>query len=204
MDICEVCETGIARSKTGRPRRFCSNACRQKAYRRESKTRAELYAEANRHIIPEELRIRNRWVRHIGKRPLAIGGWFCSVNDERAFSTYAAVKESTRGDGYGFVLNGDGVVCIDLDDCVVDGQPNRAAQNLIDTLPETYVEFSPSGNGLHIWGFGKMEKGRRFSDDGLKIEVYPSARFITVTARPYVRARLAILDLHRALRVLAV
>ena len=72
MDICEVCEAGIARSKTGRPRRFCSNACRQKAYRREAKTRAELYAEANRHIVPEELRSRNRWVRHIGKRPLAL------------------------------------------------------------------------------------------------------------------------------------
>jgi len=196
-----MCGAGVTRSRTGRPRRFCSNACRQKAFRREAKTRAELYRLAAREIVPEELRERNRWVRHIGKRPLAIGGWFCSVNDERAFSTYAAVKESTVGDGYGFVLNGDGVVCIDLDDCVEDGLPNKAAQRLIDALPETYVEFSPSGSGLHIWGFGNMEKGRRFTDDGLKIEAYPSARFITVTARPYVRARLAVLDLARALHV---
>ncbi|MGW7535991.1 MerR family transcriptional regulator [Amycolatopsis sp. NPDC054798] len=31
--VCEVCGAAVARSATGRPRRYCSHACRQRAYR---------------------------------------------------------------------------------------------------------------------------------------------------------------------------
>jgi len=93
------------------------------------------------------------------------------------------------------VLNGDGVVCIDLDDCVVDGVPNAKARELISSLPRTYVEFSPSGRGLHVWGFASLDAGRRFERDGLKVEVYPNGRYLTVTGRAYRSARFATLDL---------
>jgi primase-polymerase (primpol)-like protein len=98
------------------------------------------------------------------------------------------------GDGLGFVLNGDGLVCVDLDDCVVDGVVSGAAQALIDSLPKTFVEFSPSGRGLHIWGFGVIAAGRKFQRDGLKIEVYGDGRYLTVTGNVLVRARFARLD----------
>jgi primase-polymerase (primpol)-like protein len=88
------------------------------------------------------------------------------------------------------VLNGDGIICIDLDHCY-DGKPSAEAQALIDALPETYIEISPSGTGLHIWGFATLTTGRRFTRNGLSIEVYPNGRFITMTGNALKRAPLA-------------
>jgi primase-polymerase (primpol)-like protein len=141
--------------------------------------------------VPAELRARARWIRHEAKRPIAAGGWYCSITDSRAWSTYEDAKASKVGDGVGFVLNGDGVVCIDLDDCVVDGVVSAAAERLLASLPRTFVEFSPSGRGLHVWGFGRVDQGRRFERDGLKVEVYGTGRYLTVTGRALVDADLA-------------
>jgi primase-polymerase (primpol)-like protein len=151
--------------------------------------------------IPEALRSLTRWVRHRAKRPIATGGWSVSVHDTHAWASYAEVRNSSVGDGFGFVLNGDGIVCIDLDDCVVDGVPSDDAVELVESLGDTYSEFSPSGRGLHVWGYGFMAKGRRFTAGGLKVEAYPAGRFITVTGNPYRRGELGIVDLARALKV---
>jgi primase-polymerase (primpol)-like protein len=145
--------------------------------------------------VPVELRSRDRWVLHEGKRPMALGGWWCSVNDSSSWSTFDDVRDAGKGDGFGFVLNGDGVVCIDLDDCVADGVVSDGAQTLIDSLPRTFVELSPSGRGLHVWGFGDVEAGRRFVLNGLKVEVYGTGRYLTVTGKPLVNAPFAELDL---------
>ena len=101
------------------------------------------------------------------------------------------------------MLNGDGVTCIDLDDCVEAGEPNVFAKDFVRNMAAltgpTYVEFAPSGNGLHIWGFSDLKKGRVTVAGQLKVEVYPAGRFITVTGRPYVRAGLNRLDTNTAL-----
>ena len=180
-------------SKAGRRRTFCSNACRQRNYR-------SRVAEP----VPVALRSRNRWVRHIAKRPIATSGWFTSVHDEAAWISYREAKSLTVGDGFGFVLNGDGLTCVDLDDCVEAGEPTQAARDFIDNLAKwtggpTYVEFSPSGGGLHVWGVSSLSKGRVLKSDGLKVEAYPSGRFITVTGRPYVRAEVNPRDMATAL-----
>jgi primase-polymerase (primpol)-like protein len=184
MTECEVCQTPVGAPARGRRPRFCSTRCRVAAHRK-----------AQRVTIPSELQERARWIRHEAKRPMSARGWYCSVTDDRAWSTYDQAKASKSGDGVGFVLNGDGVVCIDLDDCVVDGVVSEPARRLVDSLPETFVEFSPSGRGLHVWGFGQVETGRRFERDGLKVEVYGDARYLTVTGNALVSAPLARLDL---------
>jgi primase-polymerase (primpol)-like protein len=130
---------------------------------------------------------------------MAVGGWWASVTDSSHWSDYEDAAVSPHGDGLGFVLNGDGLVCIDLDDCVVDGVPNAQARALIKSLPRTYVEFSPSGRGLHVWGFASLEAGRKFVRDGLKVEVYPDGRYLTVTGRAYRSAPFASLDLTELL-----
>ena len=127
---------------------------------------------------------------------MSLGGWWLSINHESEWASFEDAQNSKHGDGIGFVLNGDGVVCIDLDDCVVDGVVSEAAQALIDSLPKTFVEFSPSGRGLHIWGYGHVGAGRRFERNGLKTEVYGEGRYLTVTGKPYVKAELAKLDLQ--------
>ena len=92
-------------------------------------------------------------------------------------------------------MNGDGIVCIDLDDCVERGRINSKARALIDSLPKTFVEFSPSGKGLHIWGYGNVDGGRKFEKDGLKVEVYGTGRYLTVSGNTYTKAPLAKLEL---------
>ena len=114
-----------------------------------------------------------------------------SVTNPAHWSTYQVAKTSRYGDGLGFVLNGDGIVCIDLDHCIEGGQVNAEAQALLDSLPETYSEISPSGNGLHVWGYAKMDSGRRFTRNGLSVEIYPSGRYITMTGKALTRAPLA-------------
>jgi primase-polymerase (primpol)-like protein len=121
-------------------------------------------------------------------------GHWISVTDSQALSTYPEAKSSKAGDGLGFVLNGDGIICIDLDHCY-DGAPSPEAMALIESLPSTYVEISPSGTGLHIWGKSQMATGRRFTRNGLSIEIYPNGRFITMTGNALNRAELAELDI---------
>jgi primase-polymerase (primpol)-like protein len=123
----------------------------------------------------------------------ATGHWI-SVTDSQALSTYSEAKASKAGDGLGFVLNGDGIICIDLDHCY-NGAPSPEAMALIESLPSTYVEISPSGTGLHIWGKSHMATGRRFTRNGLSIEIYPNGRFITMTGNALNRAELADLDI---------
>jgi primase-polymerase (primpol)-like protein len=136
-----------------------------------------------------------RWIRHKAKRPLHPEGYWLSVTNPSSWSSYQTAKASRYGDGLGFVLNGDGIVCIDLDHCF-DGSPSPEAQALIDSLPNTYIEVSPSGTGLHIWGFGQMDAGRRFTRNGLSVEIYPSGRYITMTGKALNRAPLAQLDIQ--------
>jgi primase-polymerase (primpol)-like protein len=189
MTDCEICSNPVASPARGRRPRFCSTRCRVAAHRK-----------AQRLPIPAELKERARWIRHEAKRPISIGGWYCSVTDSKAWASFDEARTCGKGDGLGFVLNGDGVVCVDLDDCVVDGVVSVEAQALLDSLPRTFVELSPSGRGLHVWGFGTVETGRRFERAGLKVEVYGDGRYLTVTGNALVEAPLAQLDLDDLVR----
>jgi primase-polymerase (primpol)-like protein len=161
--------------------------------------------------IPVKLRERPRWILHKAKRPIAVGGWWTSVKDETTWMTYGEAREAlarkdVEADGIGFVLNGDGVVCLDLDDCVEGGEPNVFARDFIRALEvdgPVYVEFSPSGKGLHVWGYTDMPKGKVVAGGNLKVEAYPNKRFITMTGKPYREGRLRRLHIHNALRLVA-
>jgi predicted DNA-binding transcriptional regulator AlpA len=148
-----------------------------------------------------ELRDENRWVRwkmmktagseRMRKVPMTIAGRNASSTDSNTWASHDDVIASTIGDGIGFVLNGDGVMCIDLDHCVEADKPNQLALDFIATLPRTYIEFSPSGDGLHIWGFGSVDKGSRRTIDGLSVEIYATGRYMTVTGKPFINASFA-------------
>jgi len=138
---------------------------------------------------PKELTALPRWVRHRNKVPLTVTGRNASSTNPATWSDFATVSQSNIGDGVGFVLNGDGIACIDLDHCLVYGRPLPWAREILARCPDTYVEVSPSGTGLHIFGFAHVGKGRR--SDG--VEVYDRGRYMTVTGRRYSKfpARLA-------------
>lgn len=114
-----------------------------------------------------------------------------SSTDPTTWSSYAKANRSPVGHGLGFVLNGDGIICIDLDHCVVDGKLDADAAAFVKRFPKTYVEISPSGTGLHIWGFGTVIKGRKFMHGDLSVEIYGTGRYLTFTGTPFVKAPFA-------------
>jgi primase-polymerase (primpol)-like protein len=134
--------------------------------------------------IPAELTSRPRWVRHKGKVPMRIDGRFASVKDPSSWSDYSTAAASCTGDGVGFVLTaGDGIVVVDLDHAVEDGQVLPWAQGIVDQLPPTYMERGRSGTGLHLWFRGAVPAGRRIRKGELAVEVYSDRRYMIVGDR---------------------
>lgn len=157
--------------------KFCTPKCRVYAHR-----------AAKRSGIPTELTSIDRWVRRsVLKRPLTVSGKAASSTDPSTWATYAEARVSNAGAGLGFVLDGDGIACVDLDGVLTGGVLDPRAAKLLASLDAFYVEVSPSGNGVHAWVNGGSPSGRKVytQDDGLKVEWYSSGRYITVTGKPF-------------------
>jgi primase-polymerase (primpol)-like protein len=101
------------------------------------------------------------------------------------------------------VLNGDGIVCLDLDDCLSDAGLTPWAASVLASLPATYIELSPSERGLHVWGRGDLPHGRVLSVDGGKVELYGNGRYLTITGSRFGKApsKLASLPLDALLAI---
>lgn len=182
---CELCATPMTKAPQAR---FCGDPCR------------DLYRRLAR-AIPEDLRALNRWVRYSAdKVPLTVDARPASSVDSSTWVSFRrAVAAARVGVGVGFVLNGDGIVCVDLDRCIHrDGRIAQWAVEIIRELGPTWVENSPSGQGLHIWGRGQVERGRRKG----RIEVYGTARYLTVTGRKVRNAPVALGNLGDVARIL--
>src|SRR5262249_6218652 len=134
-------------------------------------------SQPSQSILPQELIRRHRWV--CWKTDLRNGkptkvpinphtGALASIVDSYArsdFPTALRAHQQFQCDGVGIVLNGDGLVAIDLDHCVewsggIFQIEPRAAE--IIRAVNSYSEFSPSRTGVHIFAFGSLPKhGRR-------------------------------------------
>lgn len=127
-----------------------------------------------------------RWVNWTPqKRPLdPVAGRWASVTDPATWGTLAQAQERDP-DHVGIVL-GWGLGCIDLDHCLrVDGALTDGAQAIVDFYPGNYVEISPSGQGLHIFGTAPQVRGLRRTWRGQSVEMYTRARYITVTGNTW-------------------
>lgn len=85
--------------------------------------------------------------------------------------------------GLGFALaEDDGLVGIDLDGCrdPETGKLDQWAEDFVEDLSGLYTEVSPSGTGLHLYGFGKLPQGRHKNG---RVEMYDSKRYLTVTGQ---------------------
>ncbi|MCX4606976.1 bifunctional DNA primase/polymerase [Streptomyces mirabilis] len=153
--------------------RYCSGRCRTAACRK-------------RRTIPAELTSRPRWIRRTSRKvPVTVGGDAASSTDPATWSRYSDAAKSSAGAGLGFVLDGDGVVCLDLDHCLDDeGAAAGWAQGVLDAVGDSaWVEVSQGGDGLHIWGYGELpgDAGRRLQLGDGTVEVYGDGRYIAVT-----------------------
>lgn len=170
----------------------CSPRCRQRRSR------------AHR-AVPAELRRRDRWVRRdAAKVPLTAGtGRPASSTDPATWASHAEAARSPHGLGLGYVLaDGDDVVVLDLDHCLDSGELAPWAAEILAACPPTYTEVSVSGTGLHIWGRGRLTRGRRIRrGDGAHIEAYSSGRYIALGHR-HDQAPLHLADLTEVLDAL--
>jgi primase-polymerase (primpol)-like protein len=132
------------------------------------------------------------------KMPLQLTGTAASSTDPLTWTSYTRVRSHRRK---GFVL-GDGIACLDLDHCIVDGGVVLWARKVLRQTPGCYVEYSPSGEGLHIWGRGHLEPGRKVRFAGGTVEAYSQGRYITVTSRRFGRSPSRLGDLEPFLKVL--
>lgn len=138
--------------------------------------------------IPDELTTRDRWVRRSAdKRPLTTAGMAASSTDARTWGMYKDAAASSAGVGLGFVLSDeDDIACLDLDHCLnpLTGRLAPWASAILRDAGATYVEVSPSGDGLHIWGRADVRQGRRIRrPDGTAVEIYGTGRYIAMTGR---------------------
>lgn len=123
-----------------------------------------------------------RW----SKLPLQVNGSSASSTNPSTWSDFLHAQEAYqtgRFDGVGFVFDGsDGIVGVDLDDCVdpsvgIDSLSAQAQQ--IKETVEGYCEISPSGTGIKIFTRAQLSAAHVDHDKGL--EIYPKGRYFTVT-----------------------
>ncbi len=133
---------------------------------------------------PEELARLHRWVLWRGKKvPYQASSprITASSTNPKTWSSFEEARNSftsPRDHGVGFVLVAeDGLACIDI-----DYSTSTEAVAMLRELNCRFIERSPSGCGLHGWGYCNDElarkKGRYL---GLNIEIYRAQRYITYT-----------------------
>ncbi|MFJ4821149.1 hypothetical protein [Streptomyces sp. NPDC088801] len=149
-------------------------------------------------MFPVELTSRDRWVRRSARKaPLTTVGTPASSTNPRTWGTYRNATESVAGVGLGFVLNGDGVACIDLDHALTsDGTVKPWAAEILRQAGATYTEVSASGEGIHIFGYADVRQGRRIRrEGGYAVEVYGNGRFIAMTGERFRAAPSTLADI---------
>lgn len=112
--------------------------------------------------------------------PVQVDGRAASSTNPITWARHTAASQGGEK-RLGFVL-GDGVGCIDLDHCLRGGEVADWAQAVLDAAPNTYIEVSPSGDGLHVWGLLPEGPGRVLRG-GRNVEVYSVGRYMTVTGK---------------------
>ncbi len=143
--------------------------------------------------IPVELRNLPQWVTwkrefHRKGKPtkvpyIAGTDKRASTTDARTWCTFGQALNAYyagRCDGIGFVLTAnDPYTGVDLDHCVDVGTHvlTDAARSIIEQF-NTYAEWSPSGEGVHIWIRGRIPRERKKVGD---YEAYSEKRFLTMT-----------------------
>lgn len=139
--------------------------------------------------IPQELQNLHRWVvwrdAKIPYNP-ALPERKASATNPNTWSTFTDAKTAYREgifSGVGFVLNGDGLVGVDLDKCVHGGQPDPQAMGLMERIGCNYIELSPSGTGLRGFGYAERPPRNKGIIHGVNVELYSEKRYLTVTGQ---------------------
>ena len=64
-------------------------------------------------------------------------------------------------------------------------RPLHPRRTIVNFYPHNWIEISPSGHGLHIWGYATPQPGFKREWHGQMVEFYSQGRYITITGRTY-------------------
>lgn len=150
-------------------------------------------------MIPQELQDYCQWIVWQyeivdGKKtkvPYSPKGYRAMVNKPLTWGTYdEACAVAYQYDGIGFVFtDSDPFIGIDVDHCLYGRVLTKEGTNIMKSLA-SYTEASPSGQGIHVIGKGKLSDGRRGRRKD-NIELYCSGRFFTMTGDTLQQAPIA-------------
>lgn len=148
--------------------------------------------------IPASLKTDNRWAPWVAvwndKRQKFDKVPRCADNPAHNLSTVKAewytFDQAVKGyqalgtqGGVGYLLTGvENFIGIDLDDCVKKGKVAKWAQTIVDQA-NSYVEVSPSGNGLRLFLHGECDDEFSNHDQGIEVYSGKTPRFLTVTGQ---------------------
>lgn len=146
--------------------------------------------------VPQSMKNAKRWIlwrlEDGKKKPYSANydGLASSTNANTWAYYDKALKKLEYSDynGLGFVFaEGDGLVFIDLDNCVNEaGELTDFAESIINLFPDTYTEYSQSEQGLHIVAKGTIPRNYKSE----KIEIYSNRRYMACTGNAYTVADL--------------
>ena len=135
--------------------------------------------------IPQELRVLKQWVcaNENSKVPMQATCPFPASSTNPA--TWASFEDALWAvehgyyDYLGFVFNDNGIVGIDLDDAFTNLGLSPIAKDICEWCDGTYMEYSKSGDGLHLFVKGDIPfKGK---NNLAGVEMYKTARFFIMT-----------------------
>ena len=140
--------------------------------------------------LPEQLRFCNQWVcwrcdKNGRKIPVdAMTGRPASTTHAATWTDFNTAQRAYRADpgleGVGFVFSEtDPFFGVDLDDCICDdGALEPWAADVVKRFSSTFIERSPSGRGVKIFGIGRKPPGTCKRG---KVECYDRGRYFTLT-----------------------
>ncbi len=113
-----------------------------------------------------------------------------SSTDRNTWATFDKCCEVARKYGKSHsiagigIMFGRGLMGIDFDHCIKDGVLDPEKEKWVKKI-NSYTEYSPSGDGLHILVFSDMPEGYGNKNDEKGIEVYSQKRFFTLSGKVY-------------------
>ncbi|MEX2957020.1 DUF927 domain-containing protein [Staphylococcus pasteuri] len=145
--------------------------------------------------IPQEIKELPQWVlwraewndknEKFDKIPYSSQGKRASSTNNQTWNDfteiYAEYEVNANYQGIGIVLSkNDNYIVLDIDD-VIDEKGQINNDLAFEMMKLTYCEKSPSGTGLHCFFKGGLPSKRKKRRDDINLELYDSARFMTVT-----------------------
>jgi primase-polymerase (primpol)-like protein len=144
------------------------------------------------------MRKERRWVTYDwpSLAPVQSNGQPASVTDPATWASYPQVRGRKNK---GYVL-GNNVGCVRVLHCV---DPNTGAvqsgvaEILAPLMTTTYIEVSPMGDGVHVFGVMNEDDGWMRQVADITFELYSRDQFVPVTGNRYSRSsRLGFIRQH--------